>query len=91
MVAIYDLTAQQLANAQAIYVAAKPYGHDAVMAALMTAGVGIFLQSIYIIPVLNYHSIDTNDTVTKLCVSPQSFERQMNFLYTHPLLYNLPL
>lgn len=38
MVAIYDLTAQQLTNAQAIYRAALPYGRDAVMAALMTAG-----------------------------------------------------
>lgn len=38
MVQIYDLTAKQLANAQIIYDTAKPFGRDAVMGALMTAG-----------------------------------------------------
>src|SRR5664279_2090591 len=38
MTAIYDLTARQVVNAELIYDAARPYGRDAVMAALMTAG-----------------------------------------------------
>ena len=34
----------------------------------------------YVIPIIMYHSIDERAAVTKLSVSPESFERQMYFL-----------
>lgn len=37
-------------------------------------------RTVYVIPILMYHSIDYNDKVTKLSVSPESFARQMEFL-----------
>jgi peptidoglycan/xylan/chitin deacetylase (PgdA/CDA1 family) len=37
----------------------------------------------YVVPVLMYHSIDYNDKMTKLSVSPEGFQRQMEFLYKH--------
>lgn len=50
--------------------------------ALAAAGI-VFLNSIYRVPVLMYHSIDGRHKETKLSVSPESFERQMAFLRTH--------
>jgi Predicted xylanase/chitin deacetylase len=44
---------------------------------------GIFLRTAYVVPVIMYHSIDCNDKKTKLSVSPESFERQMEFLKKH--------
>ncbi len=44
-------------------------------------GVNSFLRSIYVVPVLMYHSIDfTDDRANKLVVLPESFTRQMEFL-----------
>lgn len=43
----------------------------------------VFLKTEYVIPVIMYHSIDRNDKITKLSVSPESFERQMAFLRAH--------
>ena len=40
----------------------------------------ISVKTAYVVPVLMYHSIDNNDKVTKLSVSPESFTRQMEFL-----------
>jgi len=40
----------------------------------------ISAQTAYVVPILMYHSIDYNDKVTKLSVSPESFARQMEFL-----------
>jgi peptidoglycan/xylan/chitin deacetylase (PgdA/CDA1 family) len=40
----------------------------------------LYFQTAYTVPVLMYHSIDHNDKVTKLSVSPESFDRQMQFL-----------
>lgn len=43
----------------------------------------LFLKNTYVIPVIMYHSIDYNDKLTKLSVSPESFARQMEFLSKH--------
>ncbi len=40
----------------------------------------ISVKTAYVVPILMYHSIDHNDKVTKLSVSPESFARQMEFL-----------
>ncbi|MFH0764441.1 MAG: polysaccharide deacetylase family protein [Candidatus Omnitrophota bacterium] len=54
------------------------------------AGAVFFYKMGYVVPVLMYHSIDYNDRVTKLSLSPESFRRQMEFL--HKRRYNvLPL
>lgn len=54
------------------------------------AGAVFFYKTVYVIPVLMYHSIDYKDKITKLSLSPESFERQMEFLHKHR--YNvLPL
>lgn len=45
------------------------------------AAFAVFLKTAYVAPVLMYHSIDHNDKMTKLSVSPESFERQMKFLH----------
>lgn len=50
-----------------------------VLVSALAAG-AVFLRTAYVIPVLMYHSIDHRDKVTKLSVSPESFERQMAFL-----------
>ncbi len=39
-----------------------------------------FLRSAYVVPVLMYHSVDDKWRESKLSVSPESFERQMEFL-----------
>ena len=51
-------------------------------AALIAAGV-LFVKNAYVVPVLMYHAIDSEDQVTKLSVSPEGFRRQMEFLYKH--------
>ena len=45
----------------------------------------IYLRSLYMIPVLMYHSVNpkVNPQMHSLIVSPASFERQMRFLKTH--------
>jgi peptidoglycan/xylan/chitin deacetylase (PgdA/CDA1 family) len=55
--------------------------------AVLAARTVIFSKTAYIVPVLMYHSIDNNDKVTKLSVSPESFARQMKFL--HERHYNV--
>lgn len=47
----------------------------------------VFMKTAYVVPVLMYHAIDHNDKATKLSVSPESFERQMEFL--HKNKYNV--
>lgn len=50
---------------------------------LISIAAGLVIVSVetaYVIPILMYHSIDHNDKVTKLSVSPESFARQMEFL-----------
>ncbi|MDD5428224.1 MAG: polysaccharide deacetylase family protein [Candidatus Omnitrophica bacterium] len=54
-----------------------------VVLAAAGACVWLFVQTAYIVPVLMYHSIDHNDKITKLSVSPESFARQMEFLHKH--------
>ncbi|HPM42755.1 MAG TPA: polysaccharide deacetylase family protein [Candidatus Omnitrophota bacterium] len=46
---------------------------------LMAAGLTFLSGDRYVVPVLMYHSIDTDDKLTKLSVSPKSFSRQMEF------------
>ncbi|MDP3803956.1 MAG: polysaccharide deacetylase family protein [Candidatus Omnitrophota bacterium] len=41
----------------------------------------VSLKIAYVVPILMYHSIDYNDKASKLSVSPESFARQMEFLY----------
>ncbi len=47
----------------------------------------VFMKTAYVVPVLMYHAIDHNDKATKLSVSPESFEKQMEFL--HKNKYNV--
>lgn len=56
VITINDLKARQLINAQAVYRAALPFGRDAVMAALMTAGA----ESSYLIYANNGQSTRTD-------------------------------
>jgi peptidoglycan/xylan/chitin deacetylase (PgdA/CDA1 family) len=59
-----------------------------VVAAIAVAvGGKVFLDRAYVVPVLMYHSVDHNDKLTKLSVSPESFEKQMKFL--HDNKYNV--
>lgn len=44
---------------------------------------GLYIPSRYVVPVIMYHRIDENSATSSLSVSPQSFERQMNFLKKH--------
>ena len=53
----------------------------------MAVAVAVFARHAYVVPVLMYHAIDYNDKVSKLSVSPESFERQMKFL--HDRKYNV--
>ena len=41
------------------------------------------IKNNYVVPVLMYHNIDDNATLSKLSVSPQSFRAQMGFLKRH--------
>ena len=45
------------------------------------AGISVFMENAYFLPILMYHSIDDNDKDARLSISPKSFERQMEFLY----------
>jgi len=47
---------------------------------ILITGWIIFLRSIYVVPVLMYHSVDKHYMESKLSVSPESFHRQMGFL-----------
>lgn len=58
-----------------------------ILTAVIAIGAFTFLRTSYIVPVLMYHSIDNNDKITKLSVSPESFARQMKFL--HDRNYNV--
>lgn len=49
----------------------------------MIVGGTIFARNAYFLPILMYHSVDTNDKMTKLFISPGSFERQMKFLHNN--------
>lgn len=55
----------------------------AVLLVLLGSSVAAFLKYAYVPPVIMYHSIDRNDKITKLSVSPENFERQMAFLKKH--------
>lgn len=55
---------------------------SAVVAVFITGAVLSF-KAAYVVPVLMYHSIDYKDKITKLSISPESFERQMRFLHEH--------
>jgi len=48
---------------------------------VIIAGGAIFAENAYFLPVLMYHSVDSNDKITKLSISPGSFEKQMEFLH----------
>lgn len=56
---------------------------SAVVIVGLVAAFFMFGRYIYVVPVLMYHSIDNNYELTKLSVSPQSFEKQMAFLARH--------
>lgn len=51
-----------------------------VFIAILVAG-NLFLRSIYVVPILMYHSVDkTSDKENRLVVTPENFKRQMEFL-----------
>ncbi len=52
-----------------------------VLVIVAALSIAAFSRHAYVVPVLMYHSIDYNDKMTKLSVSPESFERQMEFFY----------
>jgi len=43
----------------------------------------LYARSQYVVPIIMYHSIDKNDAISRLSVSPESFKRQMYFLKRH--------
>ncbi len=47
---------------------------------VLIIGFVVYLKSVYSVPVLMYHRIDTNGEESRLSVAPKSFERQMDFL-----------
>jgi len=49
----------------------------------LALGAAVFLKTAYVVPVLMYHSIDYDDKMSKLSVSPESFARQMELLHRH--------
>jgi len=53
-----------------------------VIVVLIAAGC-FFLSTRYVPPILMYHSVDMFKDITKLSVSPETFSRQMAFLYRH--------
>lgn len=58
------------------------------LAVLITAAaLALAFRAMYVVPVIMYHSIDYDDKLTKLSVSPESFARQMEFL--HKYRYNV--
>lgn len=42
-----------------------------------------YLSKKYVLPILMYHSVDENENITKLSVSPATFRNQMLFLKNH--------
>jgi len=57
-------------------------GYAVIAIALLTAAV-LYAKSQYVVPVIMYHNIDERSAVSRLSVSSESFERQMNFLKSH--------
>lgn len=56
----------------------------ALPALLLAAGLKIFLDSAYRLPVLMYHSIDyAADKENRMIIAPETFARQMKFLHDH--------
>lgn len=51
--------------------------------AVLIIAVRIFLFAIYVPPILMYHSLDANEDISKLSLSPVGFARQMEFFYEH--------
>lgn len=51
-----------------------------VLVAVMAISAVTFVRRAYVVPVLMYHSIGNEAKMTKLFVSPESFEREMKFL-----------
>ncbi|MFH1791407.1 MAG: polysaccharide deacetylase family protein [Candidatus Omnitrophota bacterium] len=54
-----------------------------VLAVFLAAAVRMFLASIYVPPILMYHSIDGNEEMSKLSLCPVGFARQMEFFHKH--------
>jgi len=54
-----------------------------ILSAALVISVFVFLRSVYVVPILMYHHIDSNAGRSKLSVSPESFKRQMEFLKKH--------
>lgn len=50
---------------------------------IAAGGLYVFLKMAYVVPVLMYHSIDRDSSVSRLVVSPESFARQMEFLHNN--------
>ncbi|MDO9573332.1 MAG: polysaccharide deacetylase family protein [Candidatus Omnitrophota bacterium] len=52
---------------------------------VLIAGIFVCMRFLYIVPVIMYHSINpkTDPVMYRLIVSPQAFERQMQFLKRH--------
>ena len=40
----------------------------------------LYMKSQYVVPIIMYHRVDDNASISKLSVSPESFKRQMIFL-----------
>jgi peptidoglycan/xylan/chitin deacetylase (PgdA/CDA1 family) len=57
----------------------------AIFCIVIIAGTFVYMRSLYIVPVIMYHSINpkTDPVMHRLIVSPQAFERQMQFLKRH--------
>ena len=55
-----------------------------IIAVIITVSAAAFMKAAYVVPVLMYHSIEKDITKkSRLDVSPESFARQMEFLYKH--------
>jgi len=50
---------------------------------ILAVGTKIFLQAIYVPPILMYHYIDDKEDMSKLSLCPEGFSRQMKFLREH--------
>ena len=59
----------------------KPLKLISIIFLVLAVSLAVFIKMSYVLPVLMYHSIDENDKVIKLRVSPKSFEAQMEFLH----------
>ena len=56
-----------------------------IFSAVIIAGLFAGMRFLYIVPVITYHSINpkTDPVMYRLIVSPQAFQRQMQFLKKH--------